>query len=119
MTEDRGRYDVERKPKLIRESCFVPFGKGWTQPTAAEVKAMINMLGMSRQEVADYVGAGSGKTVRRWEAPEDTQGYRKIPYAVWQLLHWRLVSVVPPEQYYGLRPAFETVGRLLTGAADG
>lgn len=94
MTEEKGRYDVQLKPGVIRESCFLPFNQGWTQPTPDEVKAMINRLGMSREEVSDYVGAGSGRSVRRWEAPEDSPGHRNIPYAAWRLLWMRLHPAV-------------------------
>jgi len=70
----------------IRAETLLPFGSGWQQPTAAEVKTVVTKAGLSGDEVAALVGKkGGGRTVRRWwsESPTD---FRPLDYAEWAIL---------------------------------
>ena len=49
--------------------------------THEELKAIRRSLGLSAEQFAQAVGAGSGRTVRRWEADE-----REIPGPLARLL---------------------------------
>ncbi len=85
MTEDRARNDVEPKPGIIRQSCFLPFSEGYTVPTPSEIRVVITKLGMTGSQVAAFCGIASSRTVRKWLA-EDADNQNKIPYAVWRKL---------------------------------
>jgi hypothetical protein len=87
MNERQGTYDVTAAPGAIRRTCFLRFSdQNWTKPTSAEVRELIKRLDMSGAEVANFVGAGTSRTVRRWTADPEQPNYREISYAAWRLL---------------------------------
>lgn len=58
----------------------------YRQPTAADVRAVIDMLGLTADQVAALVGMKGGRAVRRWLAPADSKTHAQIDYAAWRLL---------------------------------
>lgn len=76
MSEDRATYNAGP----IRAECENPFPL-WQQPTPEEVRALIQILGLSNAQVARFVGVQDGKQVRRWKS-----GEAKIPFAIWGVL---------------------------------
>jgi len=79
---DRASSDAN----IIRRSCFLLFDEGWTQPTPEELRKLIRRLDMSGSQVANYVGMGSARAVRKWLAPTGEPNARNIPYSAWRLL---------------------------------
>ncbi|MDK6532474.1 helix-turn-helix transcriptional regulator [Klebsiella pneumoniae] len=74
------KYTVPLNVGAIRESCFRPAGK-WTPPTGEELRYLLeNVLNLSQEGLARYVGV-NGRTVRRW-----VTGESDIAYSVWCVL---------------------------------
>ena len=95
MSEEKPIYKVNTEPGVIRASCFRAFNDDWTQPTPREVRDLINKLGMTGAEVANFVGAKSSRNIRKWQA-DDTQleqSSAKISYSAWRLLAERYVRI--------------------------
>jgi hypothetical protein len=65
----------------IRPECLRAFADGWEQPTAAEVRAVIQTTGLTGSQVSKLVGIAEGRTVRRW-----TGGESPIPFSAWAIL---------------------------------
>lgn len=76
MSEERTNYNAGP----IRPECENPASL-CPQPTPDEVRALIQILGMSNAQVARFVGVNDGKQVRRWKS-----GETKIPFAIWGIL---------------------------------
>jgi len=55
-------------------------------PTPSDVRAVIDMLGLTADQVAALVGMKNGRAVRRWLAPDDSKTHAQIDYAAWRLL---------------------------------
>jgi hypothetical protein len=55
-------------------------------PTPADVRAVIDMLGLTADQVAALVGMKDGRAVRRWLASQDSKTHAQIDYAAWRLL---------------------------------
>lgn len=55
-------------------------------PTSSDVRAVIDMLGLTADQTASLVGMKDGRAVRRWLAPEDSKTHAQIDYAAWRLL---------------------------------
>lgn len=90
MSEERGQYNVERKPGVIRPGCFRSYDDGWEQPTNQEVRNLLDALDIRAEEAASFSGVASGRSFRRYLQPPETKGARGIPYAQWRLLAERL-----------------------------
>ena len=58
----------------------------YRSPTPSDVRAVIDMLGLTADQVAALVGMKDGRAVRRWLAPEDSKTHAQIDYAAWRLL---------------------------------
>lgn len=69
-------------PKTIRSECLRP-GDSFERPSPEEIRAVLELAGLSGAGASDYLGLGrgGGRTVRRW-----TGGDSHIPYAAWALL---------------------------------
>ena len=67
----------------IRRACLVPAQAGWEVPTAAEVRAVLKLAGLTGSAAAQFLGLGASgsRTVRKWAG-----GEAEIPYAAWALL---------------------------------
>ena len=59
---------------------------GFTMPTPEDVRAVIRILDMTADQVAEIVGVRNGRAVRRWLAPKDSKSHAQIDYATWRLL---------------------------------
>lgn len=55
-------------------------------PTPTDVRAVIDMLGLTADQVAALVGMKNGRAVRRWLAPGESKTHAQIDYAAWRLL---------------------------------
>jgi hypothetical protein len=55
-------------------------------PTPADVRAVIDMLGLTADQVAALVGMKDGRAVRRWLASQNSKTHAQIDYAAWRLL---------------------------------
>src|SRR5690606_20287807 len=86
MTANRGRkfmetpagYNVETS---IRPECLQAYAHGWVQPTPSEVRAVLQIAGLSGAEAARLVGMSDSRVIRRW-----TSGESKIHYSPWAVL---------------------------------
>jgi hypothetical protein len=54
--------------------------------TPDDVRAVIQILDMTADQVAGLVGVRDGRAVRRWLAPESSKTHAQIDYATWRLL---------------------------------
>ncbi|WP_075790881.1 hypothetical protein [Massilia putida] len=54
--------------------------------TSEDVRAVIQILNMTGDQVAGLVGVRDGRAVRRWLAPESSKTHAQIDYATWRLL---------------------------------
>lgn len=66
----------------IRKECLRPADAGWLQPTAVEVRGVLEEAGLTDSEASRRLGLGDkgGRSIRRWRS-----GEAEIPYAVWAL----------------------------------
>lgn len=55
-------------------------------PSPADVRTVIDMLGLTADQVAALVGMKDGRAVRRWLASEGSKTHAQIDYAAWRLL---------------------------------
>ena len=55
-------------------------------PTPADVRAVIELLDLTADQVAALVGMKDGRAVRRWLASLDSKTHAQIDYAAWRLL---------------------------------
>lgn len=55
-------------------------------PAPEEVRVVIQILGLTGDQVAGLVGVKDGRAVRRWMAPLSSKTYAQIDYATWRLL---------------------------------
>lgn len=55
-------------------------------PEPEDVRAVIQILDLTADQVADLVGVKDGRAVRRWLAPPASKTHAKIDYATWRLL---------------------------------
>jgi hypothetical protein len=59
---------------------------GYRAPMPADVRVVIELLGMTADQVATLVGMKDGRAVRRWLASPDSKTHAQIDYAAWRLL---------------------------------
>jgi len=59
---------------------------GYCAPTPADVRAVIELLDLTADQVAALVGMKDGRAVRRWLASLDSKTHAQIDYAAWRLL---------------------------------
>jgi len=59
---------------------------GYCAPTPADVRAVIELLDLTADQVAALVGMKNGRAVRRWLASLDSKTHAQIDYAAWRLL---------------------------------
>lgn len=90
MSEEKGQYNVKRKPGVIRPACFRSYDDGFEQPTPDEVRSLLDALEIKAEEAAKFSGVASARSFRRYLAPSDSKQARGIPYAQWRLLAERL-----------------------------
>jgi hypothetical protein len=64
----------------IRDGCFQPYGEKWLQPTADEVREILQLAELTGSRAGLLLGV-NGRQIRRWTG-EDSQ----IPYAAWAIL---------------------------------
>jgi hypothetical protein len=55
-------------------------------PTPDDVRAVVEMLELTADQVAALVGMKDGRAVRRWLASCDSKTHAQIDYAAWRLL---------------------------------
>lgn len=67
----------------IRPECLRPAADNWERPTGEEVRAVLQLAGITMSDAAKVLGLGEkgDRTVRRWVSEES-----KVPYAVWAIL---------------------------------
>jgi hypothetical protein len=55
-------------------------------PTPEDVRAVVQILDLTADQVADLVGVKDGRAVRRWLAPAASKTHARIDYATWRLI---------------------------------
>lgn len=66
-------------------------------PTPEDIRAVVDMLGMTAEELALLVGVRDGRAVRRWLAPPTAKSHAQIDYAIWRLMLLEAGLVEPPQ----------------------
>ena len=72
--------------QLARETLCLYADPGYRPPSPEEVRAVIESLGMTAEELALLVGVKNGRAVRRWLAPPTAKSHAQIDYAIWRLM---------------------------------
>lgn len=65
---------------------FVYMDPAFQMPTPEDVRAVIQILDLTADQVAGIVGVKDGRAVRRWLAPVTSKTHAQIDYATWRLL---------------------------------
>lgn len=65
-------------------------------PTPEEIRAVIQLLGKTAEQVALLVGVKDGRAVRRWLAPPTAKSHAQIDYAIWRLMLLEAGLIEPP-----------------------
>lgn len=65
---------------------FVYTDPAFQMPTPEDVRAVIQILDLTADQVAGIVGVKDGRAVRRWLAPVTSKTHAQIDYATWRLL---------------------------------
>lgn len=55
-------------------------------PGAEDVRAVVRILDLTADQVADLVGMKDGRAVRRWLTAPTSKTHARIDYATWRLL---------------------------------
>ena len=55
-------------------------------PEPEDISAVILILDLTADQVAELVGVMDGRAVRRWLAPPTSKTHAKIAYATWRLM---------------------------------
>jgi len=71
---------------LAPETLCLYTDPAYRSPAPEEVRVVIQILGLTGDQVAGLVGVKDGRAVRRWMAPLSSKTYAQIDYATWQLL---------------------------------
>lgn len=58
----------------------------YRSPAPEEVRVVIQILGLTGDQVAGLVGVKNSRAVRRWMAPLSSKTYAQIDYSTWRLL---------------------------------
>lgn len=66
-------------------------------PTPDEIRAVMQQLGMTAEQLALLVGVKNGRAVRRWLAPETANSHAQIDYAIWRLMLLEAGLIEPPK----------------------
>ncbi len=87
MSEQHSDYNLDNAIERITESALLAFTDDcYTHPTAADVRALKALSGLTGRELCLLAGVEDSRTWRRWSQGEGEQGARKIPYSAWRLL---------------------------------
>lgn len=68
------------------ETLYLYTDPAFKAPTPEDVRAVIQTLAMTADQVAGLVGVTNGRAVRRWLAPQSSKTHANIDYATWRLL---------------------------------
>lgn len=68
------------------ESLYLYTDPAFKAPGPDDVRAVVQILDMTADQVAGLVGLKDGRAVRRWLAPVTSKTHAQIDYATWRLL---------------------------------
>lgn len=86
MSEIRTPYVVSGRPTGPDSATLHPFSSPlYRQPSWLDVRAVIDMLGLSGSEVGNLTGVSS-RTVRKWTSPPESSNHVEIQYSPWHTL---------------------------------
>lgn len=68
------------------ETLYLYTEPDFRHPDPDDIRAVIEMLDMTADQVAALVGVRDGRAVRRWLAPPSSKTHAQIDYAAWRLL---------------------------------
>jgi hypothetical protein len=55
-------------------------------PEPDEIRAVMQLLGTTAEQLAGIVGVKDGRAVRRWLSPSTAKTHAQIDYAIWRLM---------------------------------
>lgn len=65
-------------------------------PAPDEIRAVMQQLGTTAEQLALLVGVKNGRAVRRWLAPETAKSHAQIDYAIWRVMLLEAGLIEPP-----------------------
>ncbi|MES2264302.1 MAG: hypothetical protein V4724_37820 [Pseudomonadota bacterium] len=96
MTETPEYYNAPGHDSGPEPDTLLPFhDPSYRQPEWADIRAVVQISGLSGLELANLVGVSS-RTVRKWLSPPMTANHAPMPYAAWRLLLIACNLAAPP-----------------------
>ena len=86
MSEEHAVYKVGGAQTLPPGTLLRFSDPGYTQPAAADVRALKEISGLTGRELCALAGVEDHRTWRRWSQEPGQAGARQIPYSAWRLL---------------------------------
>jgi hypothetical protein len=74
--------DARPRPETLR----LYGAPDYLEPDPDDVRALVDLLAMTADEIARLTGFRDGRAVRRWLAPVGTRTHAPCPYAAWRLI---------------------------------
>jgi hypothetical protein len=81
----------------VKETLRLYADPGYRTPAPEDVRAVMQLLGTTAEELALLVGVKDGRAVRRWLAPPTARSHAQIDYAIWRLMLLEAGLVEPPK----------------------
>ena len=66
-------------------------------PEPDEIRAVMQLLGTTAEQLAGIVGVKDGRAVRRWLSPSTAKTHAQIDYAIWRLMLLEAGLIEPPK----------------------
>lgn len=83
---------------FLPDSTLLPYADpGYRPPAPDEIRAVMQLLGTTAEQLAGLVGVKDGRAVRRWLAPSTAKTHAQIDYAIWRLMLLEVGLIEPPK----------------------
>ena len=71
----------------LPDATLLPYADpGYRPPAPDEIRAVMQLLGTTAEQLAGLVGVKDGRAVRRWLSPPTAKTHAQIDYAIWRLM---------------------------------
>jgi len=87
----------DRTPSLPDATLLPYAAAGYRPPAPDEIRAVMQMLGTTAEQLAGLVGVKDGRAVRRWLSPPTAKTHAHIDYAIWRLMLLEAGLIDPPK----------------------
>lgn len=82
----------------LPDATLLPYADpGYRPPAPDEIRAVMQLLGTTAEQLAGLVGVKDGRAVRRWLSPPTAKTHAQIDYAIWRLMLLEAGLIEPPK----------------------